>query len=62
MCVGIGEKEMPLGGRRRLECGDELLDVRAGLGKSLMLLRDATARVEHGRVVAAAQELADFDE
>ncbi len=65
MCVDIGEKERlgePLGGRGCLECGDELLDVCAGLGKSLMLFCDAAAGMEHGRMVTTAKELANFDE
>ena len=51
-----------LGGGGRLEGGNELLHVGASLRYGLVFLRDATAGVEHGRVVAAAQGLANFDE
>ena len=60
--LGKENGNVPLGGRGCLECGDELLYVRSRLGESLMLFRDAPAGVEHGRVVAAAQDLANFDE
>ena len=65
MCVDLGEKKtinVPLGGGRRLESGDQLLNISPGLGESLVLLRDAAAGVEYGRVVTPAQELADFNE
>ena len=60
--LGKENGNVPLGGRGCLECGDELLYVRSRLGESLVFFCDATAGVEHGRVVAATHKLANFDE